>query len=301
MRKPNKSKVDGGGASRNAGGRPRKQLCQPSSEETPSEPLSTTYEERAGASSAPAHAKPPNFEPPPAPLSPPSPEQLPWEPTPTDPPTGGWSYCSPVSFVRCPSSFVHPRFLTLAQVDQKEKLRLRHPYNNGICSCQSDGLHSSGDDSEHLMFCQLYKCYAHEVGCCDGRIYAAKSKHDPTMTWWRDCECIAHAFDPDYDIGGKCTEILFRSARRRTRSHTDEDGLVDRPGGRALRCECGCGYVGGPYVPMCPFRPHGVTGLARGDMYKRLRLAWGVREGLEWPDPPHMPPSPKSGLTCSEC
>ena len=39
----------------------------------------------------------------------------------------------------------------------------------------------------------------------------------------------------------------------------------------------------------------------RGDMYKRLRLAWGVREGLEWPDPPHMPPSPKSGLTCSEC
>ena len=39
-------------------------------------------------------------------------------------------------------------------------------------------------------------------------------------------------------------------------------------------------------IPMCPFRPHGVTGLARGDMYKRLRAAWGGRGGWEWEEPP---------------
>eukprot|EP00966_Prymnesium_polylepis_P194189 4501689-Prymnesium_polylepis.1 len=32
---------------------------------------------------------------------------------------------------------------------------------------------------------------------------------------------------------------------------------------------------------MCPLRPHGVTGLARGDMYERLRAAWGGRGGWE--------------------
>ena len=53
-----------------------------------------------------------------------------------------------------------------------------------------------------------------------------------------------------------------------------------------LRVNCECGYVGGPYVPMCPFRPHGVTGLARGDMYKRLRAAWDGRGDWEWEEPP---------------
>ena len=106
------------------------------------------------------------------------------------------------------------------------------------------------------------------------------------MTWWWDCECIQHAFDPYYDIGGDGAEQLISRARRRTRGHVDEDGFVDRPGGRALRCDCDCVYVGGPYVPMCPLRPHGLTGLARGDMYERLRAAWGGRGGWEWEEPP---------------
>ena len=54
----------------------------------------------------------------------------------------------------------------------------------------------------------------------------------------------------------------------------------------ALFCDCECGYLGGPYVPMCPFRPYGVTGLARGDMCKRLRAAWDGRGGWEWDEPP---------------
>ena len=88
------------------------------------------------------------------------------------------------------------------------------------------------------------------------------------------------AFSPDHE------DFLIDNARRRTPGHKDEHGFVDRPGGRALSCGCGCGYPGGPYVPMCPFRPHGVTGLARGDMYKRLRAAWDGCDDCEWEDPP---------------
>jgi hypothetical protein len=86
------------------------------------------------------------------------------------------------------------------QVDQKAELKHKYPYNNGICSCQNTGLPFSGNDSDHSMFCQLYmyKCFAYEVGCCEGRVYAPKAKEDPTMTWWWDCECIQYGFDPDY-------------------------------------------------------------------------------------------------------
>ena len=105
------------------------------------------------------------------------------------------------------------------------------------------------------------------------------------MTWWWDCDCIDRAFDSYYDLGGEGAEQLIACSRRRTRSHFDEDGFVDRPGGRALHCDC-CRYLGGPYVPMCPLRPHGVTGVATVEVTctrePRLRAAWGFREGLEW-------------------
>jgi len=58
------------------------------------------------------------------------------------------------------------------------------------------------------------------------------------MTWMWDCECIELAFDPAYDVGGESADLLFSRARRRTPGHLDEDGFVDRPGGRALRCDC---------------------------------------------------------------
>ena len=89
------------------------------------------------------------------------------------------------------------------------ELKSKYHYNNGICNCQDAGLPSSGRDEDHSMFCQLYKCYAYEVGCCDGRVYAPKSKADPTMTWWWDCECIEYAFDPNYDVGGESEDLLF--------------------------------------------------------------------------------------------
>ena len=176
--------------------------------------------------------------------------------------------------------------LSRLQVEQKAALKRKRPYINGVCTCEKDGVPSASTETAHSMFCQLYRCYAYEAGGCDGRVDPPKSKDDPTiMTGW-ECECIQFAFDPDYDTGGENADLLISRSRRHVRSHVDEYGLIDRPGGRALRCNCECNYVGGPYVPMCPFRPHGVTGLARGDMYKRLRAAWDGRGGWEWEEPP---------------
>ena len=39
-----------------------------------------------------------------------------------------------------------------------------------------DAQTSSGNDADHSMFCQLYRCYAYEVGCCEGRVIAQKSR-----------------------------------------------------------------------------------------------------------------------------
>lgn len=101
-----------------------------------------------------------------------------------------------------------------------------------------------------------------------------------------DCGCIEHAFEPLLEVD----DVVINFGRRPTRG-VGEDGLPDRPGGRALVCSC-CDFPGGPYVPLCPFRAHAGTGLARGDIYPRLRRAWNVRhrdeEGMHWPEPPSV-------------
>ena len=33
-------------------------------------------------------------------------------------------------------------------------------------------------------------------------MFAPKSKDDPTMAWWWDCDCIEYVFDAFYDLGG---------------------------------------------------------------------------------------------------
>ena len=290
MHKPKKSTVAGAGPSRSAGGRPRKRPVEP----PPDNPLSEASVSVEQATTVAAPVQQPSLErsPSPAPEPPPSelihpPEPPPWEPTPTDPPSGGsWRYQTPLSNDTVPSCIKRSKFLTSVQAQQRAELLRKRPYINGICTCGVGGSPSASNEDRHSMFCKLYKCYSYEASCCEGRVIAPRSKDDPTMISWWDCDCIEYAFDPLYDLGGEFAESLLRRARRCTPGHRDEDGFVDRPGGRALHCNCECGYLGGPYIPMCPFRPHGVTGLARGDMYPRLRAAWGFRGGWEWDEPP---------------
>ena len=180
-----KSEVAGAGPSRSAGGRPRKRPAESPPEEPPPQPpdaLPAKVQETT--CSAELAASEPESSLPPQPL-----ELPPWKPTPTDPPMfpdprARWRYARPISNDRVPSAIKMPRFLSRRQVEQKVELQRRYPYNNGICTCENGGLPSSGDDADHSMFCQLYKCYACEIGCCEGRVYAPKSKDDPTMTWW---------------------------------------------------------------------------------------------------------------------
>ncbi|KAL3924211.1 MAG: hypothetical protein SGPRY_003983 [Prymnesium sp.] len=68
-----------------------------------------------------------------------------------------------------PSRLVRPTFLNHEQRQQREELR--RVYNNQKCSCAENGAPGPGapDFVEHSMFCQLYKCYVHDVGCCEGQ------------------------------------------------------------------------------------------------------------------------------------
>ena len=285
MNKAKKSKFSGATGHRNPGGRPRKSTASSSHEEPAEDPSPSSA---AMAANEPVHvpSEPIEADPTPAPEPAPEPEAQPWEPTPTDAPSGGWRCRAPLALDTVPSGIVKPKFLTRVQAEQKAQLKRRYPWQNGICSCTAGPTSSADSDADHSMFCQLYRCYAREVGCCEGGVFAQASADDPKMTYFWDCDCIAHAFDPYWDVGGEGADLLVSRARRRTRGHVDEDGMMDRPGGHALRCTCDCEFVSGPYVPMCPFRPHAVTGLARGDMYPRLRAFWGGRNDWEWPEPP---------------
>ena len=134
MSKANKAKVEGGGPSRNAGGRPRKRPADP----PPEEPPLMAHGDAAGSFGAPADDPPPSApEPPSAPTpaaEPVSMDSPPWEPTPSEPPPGGWCYVLPADpNWRSPSGLVRPKFLHPRQA--KQKARIMREYNNAACSC----------------------------------------------------------------------------------------------------------------------------------------------------------------------
>eukprot|EP00966_Prymnesium_polylepis_P131219 3034412-Prymnesium_polylepis.1 len=124
------------------------------------------------------------------------------------------------------------------------------------------------------MCCQVFKCYAKEIGCRDGINIVLNEKGDLERNF--ECNCIEYAFDPFHESGDGFE--LCRGSRRPVRGHRGKDGLPDRPCGRALECTC-CEFPGGPYIPMCPFRACGVSGMPRGDLNERLRGWLGAHEG----------------------
>lgn len=177
MPKPKKSKIDGAGPSRNAGGRPRNRPAEPPSEESPLQAFADAAAPAAPAAtpSTAEAAKPSDPQPPPAPASSNSAITPPWDPTPTDPPSGGWCFWHPNDRNwRYPSGLVQPRQLTMRQAQQKAVIL--KTYDNGACTCAASGEPAPGDPDfvEHCMFCQIYKCYAYEVGCC-GPVVAASN------------------------------------------------------------------------------------------------------------------------------
>jgi hypothetical protein len=82
MNKAKKSKVESGGPSRNAGGRPRKRPAELPPEEPPPEAPATASAPDAATAPAEPPAEPPTSDPTPAALPPPAPDPPAWEPTP---------------------------------------------------------------------------------------------------------------------------------------------------------------------------------------------------------------------------
>ena len=209
--------------------------------------------------------------------------------TSSEPPPGGWWWCYVLPADpnwRSPSGLVRPMFLNPRQAQQKASIMAR--YSNAACSCADLGCPtpSDADFVDHSMFCQIHKCYAYEVGCCDGRVISVDENGDMQHCW--DCNCVEYAFPPGIP------ELPDRvwNERRHVRGRRGDIGWPECPGGRSLVCSC-CDAPGGPYVPLCPFRRHAGTGLCRGDLYASLRRMWNARAAntgdFEWDEPPVQP------------
>jgi len=148
-------------------------------------------------------------------------------------------------------------------------------YDNSDCDCRRLRVAAPGDPDfvEHSMFCRVYKCYACEIGCCNGR----HPEEDQSGDWNSDmmaCECMG----PDWD-GLTAPRNRLRIDVLHERSWWG--GPLTTPSGRdwtgrsLKQCavpDCPCdGMSWGTYIPLCPFRRHAVSGTQRGELEAERR------------------------------
>ena len=164
--------------------------------------------------------------------------------------------------------------------------RLLHRWDNLACSCaELAGDRSfprraeNGIDVDHHFLCQVYKCYAFEIGCCDPDIRYrgpdSESKGFPRDACNLPCECLRPAFGmfgeaymgpvPNERYMPGLNEDLWWAQPREdwTGRH-----LKACPGGGDCPGWCRCM---GRYVPTCPSRRHAITGEMRGDQVAAMR------------------------------
>ena len=73
----------------------------------------------------------------------------------------------------------------LRRRDAKRKLAT---WSNDACTCKEAA-------KGHAIWCQIYKCYAYEIGCCDPIMFM-EGRYGPFNL---PCECIREAFDPRWE------------------------------------------------------------------------------------------------------
>ena len=112
------------------------------------------------------------------------------------------------------------------------------------------------------MFCQIYKCYAYEIGCCDPEFFQSPHGFYPMNL---PCICMDEAWHPPErpDDSEDVSHLRFRPWvdrygrrpyfwNRETESYRPVD-VADRM--RAcVHCHEGCGLPGTYAVAFCPFR-----------------------------------------------
>lgn len=264
MKKPNKTKV--GDATRNAGGRPRKQPVENLPADTP----------------APALLPPA----PPLPTPPPTESQQPSE-QPPDVPTRAvnpWPLSTDPAVACIPHLRLNarppptstPSKTPLSHEDVLRRARLLAERPNDACSCADVGAPAPGDPGfvEHSFLCQIYHCYAREVGCCSPHFLRESKGLEYAHNLM--CECFEGAFAPDRicPLMARERPRVFREARLwPSAACILPSGESRGSGGRHMkRCDhvasCLCETYG-TYVPTCPWRRNAASGKLRGE-----ELAW---------------------------
>ena len=162
--------------------------------------------------------------------------------------------------------------------DSKTAARRRHI--NSRCSCANFGEpyhnESAGEKSRdfvnHHIFCQMWHCYAFEIGSCEPKYIFRQDAdtREQVAIELEPCDCLGDAFDEEH--------LCDNDNRRYVRGHVDEYGEMDRPGPRGVRCYC-CGDSG-RYVPLCKYRRNAASGELRGDeVYAARGEPWGEWRG----------------------
>jgi len=85
------------------------------------------------------------------------------------------------------------RAKSLSIKEARWRAQLRSTFDNRTCTC--DKLHIGED---HSMFCAMWHCYAHEVGCCEVQLYI----HEGHALEVCPCKCMDFAFDEEVEEQG---------------------------------------------------------------------------------------------------
>ena len=260
MPKRQKTKVEGEGQRRSSGGRPRKR------------PVEVRDADGAAVGGEEAAAQPLDTMQPPAARP---------EPPPSQPPAASAApERGQYRFWLGPARTLSWAELEVFLEEQLQRVRQARRYDNNACTC--GGVSESGDANGHSMFCQIYKCYVHEMGCCD-KISSSEEE------WEYRCDCI----EPAFDVNGSEYGMRERRFRQGWPGDLNWEWVWDRPFqlGRhtgACRCSKYCESYG-RYVPLCPDSRHGVSGKRRGDLVAERR-GYAMSDGSSWYGswlPPH--------------
>ena len=180
--------------------------------------------------------------PPPQPPLPPAPPPAPPPPPPAPPPP------APASIPWGARPLTHTGKL--------RKRKILDAWNNDACTCEDWELPG------HSILCQVYHCYAFEIGCCEPNFYEKPCMGELVMHTPDACICINDAFDPP-EWEEDASRLRFRPwvdryGRRPIFWNRENESyqpvqVADRMRACPGRCSMMCGLPG-TYVPQCMFR-----------------------------------------------
>ena len=147
-------------------------------------------------------------------------------------------------------------------LDKHRAKRKLATWSNDACTCKEAA-------KGHAIWCQIYKCYAYEIGCCDPIMFM-EGRYGPFNL---PCECIREAFDPRWEeyAYGRFPGTWESRGSKRLGSIFGSPGDLTRVKGK-LVCECCLRPKFLCYWQPTRFGKHIRPDALRGDLY--LEPGW---------------------------